>query len=71
MSADEQNTNLQFTVDDGTDDIVVKMWVDQDSEEETVERRTLWRCDDALGSAALLATTRNAAQRDHAHLRCR
>lgn len=44
MSAEEQNTNLQFTIDDGTDDIVVKMWVDQDSEEETVERRTMWRC---------------------------
>jgi len=25
MSAEEQNTNLQFTIDDGTDDIVVNM----------------------------------------------
>ena len=26
MNAEEQNTNLQYTIDDGTDDIVVKMW---------------------------------------------
>mmetsp|Transcript_29590 Transcript_29590/g.80818 ORF Transcript_29590/g.80818 Transcript_29590/m.80818 type:complete len:297 (+) Transcript_29590:94-984(+) len=43
LSADEQNTNLQYTLDDGTDDILVKMWVDQDNEDETVERRAQWR----------------------------
>ena len=26
MTAEEQNTNLQYTIDDGTDDIIVKMW---------------------------------------------
>eukprot|EP00967_Tisochrysis_lutea_P148311 scaffold283107_cov40-Tisochrysis_lutea.AAC.2 len=44
LSADEQNTNLQYTLDDGTDDILVKMWVDQDNEDETVERRAQWSC---------------------------
>lgn len=54
LSADEQNTNLQYTLDDGTGDIVVKMWVDQDSEEAIVERRAQWRCEGPAGAPHLL-----------------
>ena len=43
VSADEQNTNLQYTVDDGTGVIVAKMWVDADADEAMAERRAEWK----------------------------
>lgn len=43
VNADEQATNLQYTIDDGTDTILVKMWVDQDSDESFAERRAQWK----------------------------
>ena len=42
--ADEQNTNLQYTVDDGTDSINVKMWIDAATDEAAIEKRAQWRC---------------------------
>tara|TARA_B100000795_G_scaffold243470_1_gene207403 strand:+ start:799 stop:1113 length:315 start_codon:yes stop_codon:yes gene_type:complete len=42
--ADEQNTNLQYTVDDGTDSINVKMWIDAATDEAAMEKRAQWRC---------------------------
>lgn len=41
--ADEQNTNLQYTVDDGTDSINVKMWIDAATDEAAIEKRAQWR----------------------------
>mmetsp|Transcript_8452 Transcript_8452/g.14249 ORF Transcript_8452/g.14249 Transcript_8452/m.14249 type:complete len:304 (+) Transcript_8452:54-965(+) len=43
MSAEEQNTNLQYQLDDGTDDIMVKMWIDADADESIMERRAFWK----------------------------
>jgi len=43
MNAEEQNTNLQYTIDDGTDDIVVKMWIDAEADEAALERRAQWK----------------------------
>jgi replication factor A2 len=43
VSADEQNTNLQYTIDDGTGSIVAKMWVDADQDEAMAERRAEWK----------------------------
>jgi len=43
MQADEQNTNLQYKIDDGTDDIIVKMWIDTDADEAMIERRAQWK----------------------------
>ena len=43
LSADEQTTNLQYTLDDGTDQIVVKMWVDQEQDDAFAERRAQWK----------------------------
>ena len=42
--ADEQNTNLQYTIDDGTDSINVKMWIDAATDEAAIEKRAQWRC---------------------------
>ena len=42
--ADEQATNLQYTVDDGTDMIMVKMWVDADADDQFAEKRAQWKC---------------------------
>tara|TARA_B110001452_G_scaffold117270_1_gene97311 strand:- start:2006 stop:2887 length:882 start_codon:yes stop_codon:yes gene_type:complete len=41
--ADEQNTNLQFTIDDGTGSIVAKMWIDAAQDEATMEKRSMWK----------------------------
>ena len=43
ISADEQSTNLMYTVDDGTDSIMVKMWVDSEADESFAERRAQWK----------------------------
>jgi len=43
VAADEQSTNLQYTVDDGSDTIMVKMWVDTDADEAFAERRAQWK----------------------------
>ena len=43
LSADEQATNLQYTVEDGTDSIMVKMWIDSDADETMAERRAQWK----------------------------
>mmetsp|Transcript_26082 Transcript_26082/g.54743 ORF Transcript_26082/g.54743 Transcript_26082/m.54743 type:complete len:297 (+) Transcript_26082:31-921(+) len=43
MRAEEQSTNLQYHLDDGTDDIIVKMWIDIDTDEAMVERRAAWK----------------------------
>ena len=43
VSADEQSTNLMYTVDDGTDQIMVKMWVDADADDALAERRAGWK----------------------------
>ena len=43
MNADEQSTNLQYTIDDGTDTIMVKMWVDADADDAFQERRAHWK----------------------------
>jgi len=42
-SADEQQTNLQYTVDDGTGSIVAKMWVDAEQDAAMQERRAEWK----------------------------
>jgi len=42
-SADEQSTNLQYNLDDGTDQIMVKMWLDSDADEAAAERRAGWK----------------------------
>lgn len=42
--ADEQNTNLQYTIDDGTDSMNVKMWIDAATDEAAIEKRAQWRC---------------------------
>jgi len=39
MSADEQTTSVQYMVDDGTDTVMVKKWVDQDQDDGEQERR--------------------------------
>ena len=41
--ADEQNTNLQFTIDDGTGSIIAKMWIDAAQDEATMEKRSMWK----------------------------
>jgi len=41
--ADEQATNLQYTIDDGTDMIMVKMWVDADADDQFAEKRAQWK----------------------------
>ena len=43
VAADEQATNLQYTLDDGTGTIMVKMWVDQEHDEYFAERRAQWK----------------------------
>ena len=43
MNADEQATNLQYTIDDGTDTIMVKMWVDADADDQFAEKRAQWK----------------------------
>jgi len=43
LSAEEQNTNLQYQLDDGTDDIMVKMWIDADADEAIMEKRAFWK----------------------------
>ena len=43
MSADEQSTNLQLTIDDGTDTIMVKKWVDADADDSDAERRAVFK----------------------------
>jgi replication factor A2 len=43
IAADEQSTNLMYTIDDGTDNIMVRMWVDSDSDEALAERRAQWK----------------------------
>lgn len=43
MSADEQTTNLQYTIDDGTDTIMVKMWLDSEADDASAERRAQWK----------------------------
>mmetsp|Transcript_15159 Transcript_15159/g.39944 ORF Transcript_15159/g.39944 Transcript_15159/m.39944 type:complete len:303 (+) Transcript_15159:42-950(+) len=41
--ADEQSTNLQYQLDDGTGNIMVKMWIDADADEAFNERRAQWK----------------------------
>ena len=41
LSADEQATNPQYTVEDGTDSIMVKMRIDSDADETMAERRAV------------------------------
>ena len=41
MHADEQQTNLQYQIDDGTDTIMVKKWTDADAPDDEAERRAL------------------------------
>ena len=43
ISADEQSTNLMYNVDDGTDQIMVKMWVDAEADDAFAERRAGWK----------------------------
>ncbi len=43
QSADEMNTNLSYMVDDGTDSIMVKIWMDSDSEAAFAERKAQWK----------------------------
>lgn len=43
LSADEQNTHLMYMLDDGTDSIMVKMWVDAESDESFIERKAQWK----------------------------
>lgn len=43
QAAEEQATSLQFTVDDGTGSIMVKMWIDTDADESFAERRAQWK----------------------------
>ena len=41
--AEEQATNLQYTIDDGTGTIMIKMWIDADANESFDERRAGWK----------------------------
>ncbi|KAL3908789.1 MAG: hypothetical protein SGPRY_009660 [Prymnesium sp.] len=41
--ADEQSTNLQYQVDDGTGSMMVKMWIDADANDTFNERRAQWK----------------------------
>ena len=44
LTAEPQNTNLRFTIDDGTGEAIsVTMWIDSEAEELLVERRAQWR----------------------------
>ena len=42
-AAEENSTNLQYTIEDGTDSIMVKMWIDAEASETFAERRAQWR----------------------------
>mmetsp|Transcript_6835 Transcript_6835/g.15003 ORF Transcript_6835/g.15003 Transcript_6835/m.15003 type:complete len:298 (-) Transcript_6835:646-1539(-) len=43
MRAEEANTNLQYTIDDGTGDIDVKKWIDAEADGAMVEQRAMCR----------------------------
>lgn len=43
ISTDEQSTSLMYNVDDGTDQIMVKMWIDQEQDDSFAERRAQWK----------------------------
>lgn len=43
MRAEEANTNLQYTIDDGTGDMDVKKWIDSEADGAMVEQRAMCR----------------------------